>query len=183
MTASSPLHSCPPAAVSHTDQFPHSKPHRICPLCLHVVSAAEMMTNCLQQLVSASYIFRRLVSLFTTLFPVYIPPCHVVTAVAAVISAVPTLRPPSFSRLKQSGSHLGRAAARRLFLAELTSWRVRGQGEGHRRHGSGPTPFLAIGNKGQQEGLRPLTPRCHSETPNRPLCPSEGLFKQGYSFQ
>lgn len=74
------------------------------------------------------------------------------------VSAVPTLIPPSFSRLKQSDFQLGRAAARCLFLAELTSCRVHGQGEGHRRRASGPAPFLVIGNRGQRGGYGPSHP-------------------------
>lgn len=60
-----------------------------------------------------------------------------------------------------------------LFLKELvTSVCVSGQGEGQHRRDFSVALFQVITNKGQQR--RPLTLCCQSDTPDQPLCSSEG---------
>lgn len=60
-----------------------------------------------------------------------------------------------------------------LLLKELiTSMDFSGQGEGQRWHYFSAALFQVISNKGQQP--RPLTLCCQSDTPDQPLCSSEG---------
>lgn len=68
--------------------------------------------------------------------------------------------------------HIRRAPS--LFLKEFTSACVSGQGEGQHQHDFSAALFQVITNKGQR-GWRPLTPCCQSDTPDQPLCFSEGF--------
>lgn len=61
-----------------------------------------------------------------------------------------------------------------LFLKELTSVCVSGQGEGQHRHDFSAVLFQVITNKGQR-GRQLFTPCCQRDTPDQPLCSSEGF--------